>query len=387
MTFEIDILKTDDDWGNFINQLKWYNKSLSYGDRSRHEKLALVHYINYLNTDPRELPDSQELGSEGVNRGADIRRELIIFDPKDSGRFTNKLKEKIEILLDKNYNKAIEIPKKTIQNDIGEMIKKRNAAKSMVQELKNDLKYCLLLILNYINRIFEGFHINKSLFELQNKLQSKDIESPLIIPGNEKQNLALLDLFCHKYFISSESGIDSYYSPFIKKIAKKLSEKTVIGILVLDIAEGETEKILAKEDYEAIISNSILDKFKYAYTLSPMTVGIIPLIKAMETIGQHSKYKKPNEESSLTQKLHTMSAIEFMNSFYTGYKTPYFVGDDKLCDLKTLKSNAKVNANWADAGEITCHSQGGGSNKIINQNIRVKELNKLKKLYKALNKK
>jgi len=36
---------------------------------------------------------------------------------------------------------------------------------------------------------------------------------------------------------------------------------------------------------------------------------------------------------------------------------------------------------------MAAEGQGGGGNKIINQNIRVKELNKLKKLYKELNKK
>ena len=383
MTFEIDILKTDLRWEEFISQLKWYNKSLSYGDISRHDKLVLVNYIDFLKTE--EPPATQDYAPGGTI----FRDKLRKFDPGSSSyewKYSEIKNDMEEILLKKNLSNAIKGAQDTLEEKFKMMIERRTAAEKLEEASKNNLKYCLLLILNYISRIFEGFHINKSLFELQNQLQSKNIEAPLIIPGNEKQNLALLDLFCHKYFTPRET---TYYSPFIKEIKQALSDKTIIGILVLDIAKGETEKILEKEEYEAIISNSILDKFKYANTLSSMTVGIIPLIEAMKKIGGiegYNKYKEPDEESSLTQKLHTMSAIEFMNSFYTGYKAPYFVEKNTLCDLKTLRSGAPVGTDWM-AQVLECETEVVSGGKIINQNIRVKELSKLKKLYKELNKK
>ena len=76
------------------------------------------------------------------------------------------------------------------------------------------------------------------------------------------------------------------------------------------------------------------------------------------------------------------SSIESMYSFATGLLKPYFVKqEDPL-----LKKNMRQYEDYNPTVKQEFFKEGGG-NKIINQNIRVKELSKLKKLYKELNKK
>jgi len=300
-----------------------------------------------------------------------------------------------------------------------------------IEQTKNELRYYYLLILNYVNRIYEGYKINQTLEILQ--LITKKKRKPKLVIGY-KPGLSLLELFCNEYLSPKGDKSLPYYldeEPFLE--IKDASETILLqnifdgeemGILTLDIREEhEEEKLMKETNYDELIKNKI---FRHLNNYDMMTAVRQESIFFSDAIVEIAKLVDASFriESSQVDIL-TRSSIEYIYTFATGLIKPYFVVDsnkniwDK--NMKEYKGYKEVTGHWyreplrvraargvegggaekerriaerekkkrAEMGVMAAigHDKMKGGNKIINQNIRVKELNKLKKLYKKLNKK
>ena len=324
---------------------------------------------------------------EGVEEGTiDIKKNSIIGE-------IYKEKEK---LIDNTYKEATANAEIEVAN---------------IEQTKSELRYYYLLILNYVNRIYEGYKINETLQILQ--LITKKRSQPNLLIGYEP-GFSLLELFCYDYLSQpvkegEERPVPGYSNdePFLNVVnitLQKIFDEDVMGILALDIKAGrEKELPMKEEEYDTLAINSI---FQYFNTYNIMSVvekesdffkyGISDIAKLFNRNVDDDFYPKQLNTS-------IRSSIESMYSFATGLIKPYFVKqENKLLNKSMINYNEYGKSGWGVVGKALGKKQltpkndgeiqedqiqGGRSNKIINQNIRVKELSKLKKLYKKLNKK
>ena len=114
---------------------------------------------------------------------------------------------------------------------------------------------------------------------------------------------------------------------------------------------------------------------------------------ALESLNNTVKLIKNDKTNDKTiEKIsYKMSAIELMNSFNTSLIKPNFI--DNFINKIEFKGIKELSDKGVGEAWFKVPIAGGAknlddkNNKIINQNIRLKELSKLKKLYKKLNKK
>ena len=171
-----------------------------------------------------------------------------------------------------------------------------------------------------------------------------------------------------------------------------------MGILTLDIRkEHEEEKLMKETNYDELIKNKI---FRHLNNYDMMTAVRQESIFFSDAIVEIAKLVDASFriESSQVDIL-TRSSIEYIYTFATGLIKPYFVVDSNknIWDQNMIeyKEYKEVTGPWyrkvipekTGAEQETRAEKQTAGNKIINQNIRVKELSKLKKLYKELNKK
>ena len=156
-----------------------------------------------------------------------------------------------------------------------------------------------------------------------------------------------------------------------------------MGILALDIRQGHEEEVIMKEkEYNELISHKIFQYLNNYDMVTPVENESKYFVSAIKKIANIISQTKGETTSILetfnpqSKNISMRSSIEYMFTFATGLIKPYFIKEgDKLLGDRRFNSYNKY----------TVVQRGG--NKIINQNIRVKELSKLKKLYKELNKK
>ena len=265
------------------------------------------------------------------------------------------------------------------------------AEKANIDETKDKLRYYYLLILNYVNRIYEGYKINETLEILQLITKERNKRKPNLIIGY-KPGLSLLELFCYDY-LAQRKGTE-YLPNYIKKSSfynvgetelTDIFNGNEMGILALDIRQGhEKEVIMKEEEYNELISHKIfqyLNNYNMVTPVANESKYFVSAIKKIANIISGTKGETtPILETfnSQSKNISMRSSIEYMFTFATGLIKPYFIksGDELL---------GKERFNSYESYEPQLLQRGG--NKIINQNIRVKELSKLKKLYKELNKK
>ena len=269
------------------------------------------------------------------------------------------------------------------------------AEKANIDETKNKLRYYYLLILNYVNRIYEGYKINETLEILQLITKERNKRKPNLIIGY-KPGLSLLELFCYDYLAQRGEGTE-YLPNYIKNSSfYSVGEETTtqltdifngneMGILALDIRkEHEKEVIMKEEEYNELISHKIFQYLNNYNMVTPVENESKYFVSAIKKIANIISGTKSETTTILetfnsqSKNISMRSSIEYMFTFATGLIKPYFIKeDDKLLGESRFNSY--------ESYEPQLLQKGG--NKIINQNIRVKELSKLKKLYKELNKK
>ena len=297
-----------------------------------------------------------------------------------------------------------------IRDHLNKKISSKNLQKTQVDGVENDnneikkkLRHCYLLLVNYFNRIYEGYMINKTLKELEIRAKAKN-RKPKLPFGYEYGESSLVELFCYDYLNPTKPNKDNLIqSTFLDKkyeVEKgPTNMKNTIGnfldsqqknlsiILAIDTnkEKGENEILNSEKDYNDTIYNGIRNQLKLYKTREAMldlydvfeeTLVKIFNITIIEDI---EDFKKPLEK----QKSMKLSPMELTNVLSTGLLKPYSLKNSGL----NYYFYRFMYKNFIPGALLPDEMAGGRSNKIINQNIRVKELNKLKKLYKALNKK
>ena len=275
------------------------------------------------------------------------------------------------------------------ENDNNEIIKK--------------LRHCYLLLINYFNRIYEGYMINKTLKELEIRAKAKN-KKPKLPFGYEYGESSLVELFCYDYlnptnpekydkikstFLDTKYEVDSEENKKEPTLGEFLDspEKNLSIILAIDTnkEKGKNEILNSEEFYNTTIYNGIMYQLKLYKTREAMPdlykIFQKTLIEDLFNITTGKNiydFNKPLEE----QKSMKLSPMELTNVLSTGLLKPYSLKNSEF----DIYFDKYMTTNFIP-GALLNGIEGGRSNKIINQNIRVNELSKLKKLYKELNKK
>ena len=333
------------------------------------------------------LSDRDTVNLKDISKYTKISDIFKNITPK--GTFSNKnYIDNTDIKEDSIIGTIYKKKEKLIDNTYKVTTQNATNEQKNIEQTISELRYYYLLILNYVNRIYEGYKINETLKILQ--LITKKRSKPNLLIGYEP-GFSLLELFCCDYLtppVSKEvvPRVPGYSNeePFLNVEDTKLQQifdEEVIGILALDIREVREKEVLMKEDeYDTLAINSI---YQYFNTYNIMSVVDKESDFFVSGISNIAKLVNSNVDF-IPKQLNTSirSSIESMYSFATGLLKPYFVKqEDPL-----LKKNMRQYEDYNPTVKQEFFKEGGG-NKIINQNIRVKELSKLKKLYKELNKK
>ena len=316
----------------------------------------------------------------------------------------------------------------------GEMEETENnneSIKSENNQIIKKLTHCYLLLVNYFNRIYEGYMINKTLKELEIRTKAKN-RKPKLPFGYEKKQSSLVELFCYNYLNPENLQKDLIQSAFLDtknkvvqvlegsavgNMKKTLGEflddpKTQLSIILAintNKSKEENEKLKDELFYNYTIYNGIryqLELYKtrepnkHIYGITRNTIRSIfeqIMGESMEASVRISQIRSTSDaeideaEIELLQKIDTdnkngresmeLSPMELTNVLSTGLLKPYTLKESYFYEYFEKHIENFV------PGHTVRGIDGGRSNKIINQNIRVNELSKLKKLYKELNKK
>ena len=318
----------------------------------------------------------------------DTRKGAMVIIQKEEIEYNSILGRIIRQHLDKkNSSKNLQIEgKEQSQEKNNEIIKK--------------LRHCYLLLVNYFNRIYEGYMINKTLKELEIRARAKN-RKPKLPFGYEYGESSLVELFCYDYLNPTEPDkdnliqstfLDKKYEgnqnplfPAMKQTLGELLKDSTINlsiILALDTTKtaDENETLNNESFYKNTIENGINYQLRLYKTRESMTNLYNIFEETLAEIFETSTGEILNITDRIEQTKSTeLSPIELTNVLSTGLLKPYSLQNSGFENYFGSKMDIPFRP-------VKIKSTGG-SNKIINQNIRVKELSKLKKLYKELNKK
>ena len=240
--------------------------------------------------------------------------------------------------------------------------------------------------------------INKTLKELEIRAKAKN-RKPKLPFGYEYKQSSLVELFCYDYLNpTNPEKYDKIQSTFLDKKyevnSKEKKNEPTLGelledpttnvsiILALDTTKtaDKNEKLNDESFYKNTIENGINYQLRLYKTREAMTNLYDIFQKTLKdifrnTTGEDLQIADKIEQTKSTE----LSPIELTNILSTGLLKPYSLQNSKFENYFDSKMQIPFRS--------VISVKNGGGNKIINQNIRVKELSKLKKLYKELNKK